>query len=231
MQKINTLFFEKESFSFDCADFIYESIEKKLQKTEKVNIALSGGSTPLPILASLAKMPLNWEQLNFYLVDERCVPISSKESNYGSIKEVFFDKILSASYNPIRPELDFEKSASDYQQLIINSLPNSNHGIPAFDLILLGMGEDGHTASLFPYSKGLFENRKIVFVNNIPQLNTNRITFSFPLILNAKEIIVIITGQIKINILKEINKNKESNNFPIATIINKHAHIDLLLSN
>ena len=100
--------------------------------------------------------------------------------------------------------------------------------MPVFDLILLGIGDDGHTASLFPETKGLYESEKGVIKNNVPQLNTERITLTYPVILNASKIIILAKGSIKNEILKEI-KVGNGDHYPIAKIINSNVDTTCIL--
>lgn len=225
----NTLVFEKSVFDEEVSNYIFNTIKEKLSENGTLNIALSGGNTPLPILSKLAEFSLNWNKINFFIVDERCVPITHSESNTGNIKQVFFNKIDANFYSPVKEDMSLVDSAMYYEKLLKELLPKSIDHIPIFDLILLGMGEDGHTASLFPGTDGLNETRKLVLINKIPKLNTDRITFSYPLILNANEIFIIVAGEKKIKIIKEISDNNTEASYPIKKIIDKHKNVKWLI--
>lgn len=213
---------EKEFDSFS-AEFLYTTLKTLSENKKNISIALSGGSTPLPILALLKDYKLNWKYFNFFLVDERNVSISSSFSNYGNIEKVFFRYINSSYYSMINDNLSVEECAINYEKLIFSKIPLAENNLPIFDLILLGIGDDGHTASLFPETKGLNESKKAVIKNSVPQLKTDRITLTYPVILNASKIIILAKGATKNEILKEIKMGK-GDNYPITQIIN--ANVD-----
>jgi 6-phosphogluconolactonase len=193
---------------------------KKLQKTQsEITIALSGGSTPMPILKKLSQQDLQWNKLHFYMVDERCVPLESEQSNYGTIKAIFFNHISSNSYSMIKTGLSIEESILKYE-LDVKKKVEYKKGFPSFDLILLGLGEDGHTASLFPNTSALTEEHKIVVKNFVPQLNAERITLTYPVILNAKKIVVMFKGSKKTQIFEE-TQTPQGTNLPIQKIVDQ----------
>lgn len=225
----NTLVFEKSVFDEEVSTHIFNTIKEKLSENDTLNIALSGGNTPLPILSKLAEFSLNWNKINFFIVDERCVPLAHAESNIGNIKQVFLNKIDTNFYSPVKENMSFVNCAMYYEKLLKELLPKSIDEMPIFDLILLGMGEDGHTASLFPGTDGLNETKRLVLINKIPKLNTDRITFSYPLILNANEIFIIVKGENKIKVIKEISDKNTQANFPIKKIIDEHKNVKWLI--
>lgn len=185
------------------ANFIKEKLEKIVHK-KVINIALSGGSTPIPILNILKEYPLNWERFNFYLVDERFVNINSEESNYKNINASFFKDITSVNFSILKENSSLDEMVSSYNEQIKNNLNCTQLNIPKFDLIILGMGTDGHTASLFPNTEALHEQDAFVVKNYIPQLDSFRITLSYPVLLSGKERIILIKGKGKESVFKEI---------------------------
>lgn len=211
---------EKEFDSFS-AEFIYNTLNTLSENKKNISIALSGGSTPLPILSILKEYKLNWEYFNFFIVDERNVSISSSSSNYGNIEKVFFRYLNSSNHSMINDNLSIEKCVVIYEKLLCSKIPLGENNLPIFDLLLLGFGDDGHTASLFPGTKGLNESKKGVMKNSVPQLNTERITLTYPVILNASKIIILAKGSAKDEILKEIKMGK-GEHYPIARIINSN---------
>lgn len=219
---------EKEFDSFS-AEFLYSTLKILSEKKKDISIALSGGSTPLPVLSILQEYSLNWEYFNFYMVDERNVPISDPSSNYGNIKKVFFKEIYSSNHYPmINENYSLDKCAIYYEKLICSKVPISKNSFPVFDLILLGIGDDGHTASLFPETKGLNESEKLVIKNSVPQLNTERITLTYPVLLNASKIIILAKGVVKNEILNKIKIGK-GNHYPITRIINSNIDTTCIL--
>ena len=216
---------EFDSFS---AEFLYKTLKTLSENKKDISIALSGGSTPLPILSILKGYELNWEYFNFFMVDERNVSISSSSSNYGNIEKVFFRDVNSSSYSMIKDKHSIEECAINYEKLLFSKIPLGEYNLPVFDLILLGIGDDGHTASLFPDTKGLYENKKAVIKNSVPQLKTERITLTYPVILNTSKIVILAKGESKEKILKEIKIGK-GNHYPITRIINSKVDTTFIL--
>lgn len=229
MQKVIYKYEEKE-FDVLAAKWIADSIQQKLlQSKTSLNIALSGGSTPLPILHLLKDAPIDWARIAFYMVDERCVSLSDSSCNYSNIHAHFLQYVSSNSFSMLSGALDFAEDALHYEKLLEQNLDKNAEQIPQFDLILLGMGEDGHTASLFPNTAALKEKSSFVFLNKVPQLQTQRITFTYPLIMAAKELLVLCKGSKKEQLVNEIYIKRESA-YPIATIAQKHTNIKWLIA-
>jgi len=219
---------KEEEFDSYSAASLYHTLKTLSKNKKNISIALSGGSTPLPVLSILKEYKLNWEFFNFFMVDERNVSISSSLSNYGNIEKVFFRDVNSASHSMINDNYSIEECAINYEKLLRSKIPFGENSFPIFDLILLGIGDDGHTASLFPDTKGLNESKKVVIKNSIPQLNTDRITLTYPVILNASKIIIMAKGAAKDEILKEIKMGK-GDHYPIARIINSNVDTTCIL--
>jgi len=209
----------EEDFNSFAADFLYKSLKTLSEKKTNISVALSGGSTPLPVLSKLRESNLNWEYFNFFLVDERNVSITNPLSNFGNINKVFLRDLKSVSYSIIDVKNSFEKCAENYEKLLFSKVPLGTNDLPIFDLILLGFGDDGHTASLFPGTEGLYEKSKLVVINSIPQLMTKRITLTFPVLLNASKILILAKGPSKYKIVQDI-ENAIGEQYPIARIIN-----------
>ncbi len=196
---------------------IYTTILELLDKRETINIALSGGSTPIPILEKLKEETLDWKRISFFLVDERCVPLQSKESNFGTIKQAFFDFTSSTCYPMFDTLKTAKESAREYENIIRKIVPEGKLGIPVFDLMILGMGGDGHIASLFPDTLALQEDRKMVVHNEVAKLKNTRVSLTYPLIMAADHKIMLIKGEEKIKILNEL-LNSESTNYPVSKV-------------
>lgn len=187
----------------------------KLSKSNKeVNIALSGGSTPQVIFDVLAKEysdKINWEALKFFWGDERCVSPENQESNFRMTKTHLFDKLNISEKNifRIKGELTPDEACADYINVINKELPVNNE-FPQFDLMILGMGDDGHTASIFPYQMDLWNSSKVCEVATHPETGQKRITLTGGVINNSKEIIFLVTGANKAEKVQEILEKKGS---------------------
>jgi 6-phosphogluconolactonase len=175
-------------------------------------IAISGGTTPKsmfqlladPAEAFLKQVP--WDRIELYWVDERCVPPDHPESNYRMTKEALLSKVpLPAErVHRMEGELDPEVAAARYESVIRNTFRLEGAETPTFDLILLGMGDDGHTASLFPHTGALNEMSHIVVPNHVPQKDTWRITLTWPVINQGREVAFLIEDEEKAEVLHDV---------------------------
>jgi len=175
-------------------------------------MAISGGSTPkatFKILADpahpfLATVP--WAKLQLYWVDERCVGPNDPDSNFGMTRDLLLSKTPIPAENVFRMEgeLDPEQAASRYESVLRNSMKLEGAESPAFDLLTLGMGPDGHTASLFPHTPALDEMGRLVVANHVAQKETWRITLTWPVINQAGEVAFEVEGAGKAEILAEV---------------------------
>ena len=202
---------------------LVNEINTQLKEKDKINIALSGGNTPKAIFKELAasyKEKLNWEKINLFWGDERCVPPEDSESNYGMTKKHLLDyiKIPSKNINRILGENDPHGEAKRYSDIIRNSL-NSVNNLPEFEIMLLGLGEDGHTVSIFPNQMELLGSDKICEVAFHPRTKRRRITLSGSVINNSKKIYFLVSGKSKSFAVGEIlNKKSDYLNLPAAHI-------------
>ena len=175
-------------------------------------IAISGGSTPkgmFDLLADPAQpfaQTIPWDKVQLFWVDERCVPPDNAESNYRMTNESLLSKVGIPAANVFRMEgeLDPEEAASRYESALRNSMKLEGAESPRFDLIFLGMGDDGHTASLFPNTEALNEMGRLVVANHVPQKDTWRISLTWPVINQAAEVAFEIVGAGKAGILAEV---------------------------
>jgi 6-phosphogluconolactonase len=146
-----------------------------------------------------------WPSIEFVWGDERTVPLESPDNNAGVAMRGYLDHVEATPgrVHPWQTELDPGVAAKNYEALLGERLPLSN-GLPRFDLVLLGMGDDGHTASLFPHTAALTETDRKAVANNVPQLNTTRLTLTAPVINNAGLVVFLIAGAGKANRLAEV---------------------------
>jgi 6-phosphogluconolactonase len=175
-------------------------------------IAISGGTTPKSMFQLLADpaepflKQVPWDRIELYWVDERCVPPDNAESNYRMTKEALLSKVPLAAerVHRMEGELEPEVAAARYESVIRNTFKLEGAETPAFDLILLGMGDDGHTASLFPHTEALNEMSHIVVPNHVPQKDAWRITLTWPVINQGREVAFLIEGEAKAQVLQEV---------------------------
>lgn len=220
------IFKDAEEASVAVAELIKSESDAKKAIGKKLNLAISGGSTPrllFSILGDKYKDEIEWDAIRFFWVDERCVEPTDKESNYGMIYDVLLQDSLSPAENifRIKGEEIPENEAERYQAVLWNELP-VKQGFPVFDLVLLGMGEDGHTASIFPESLHLLDSESSVGVSHHPSSGQKRITLTGNTICNAEKIVFLITGEAKSEILKKIlYREKAIEMYPAAYISEK----------
>lgn len=182
----------------------------------KFIVALSGGTTPKGIFALLAgsEFPsIPWRQIFFFWSDERHVPPNDPESNYRMANEAILSKVPVPTENIFRiraEEKDAAIAAREYEQTIQNFFALKPGEFPRFDLIHLGMGPDGHTASLFPGSAGLEEQSRLVIANWVEKFKTFRITFTYPVLNHAACVELLVGGIDKAPAVHEILENPQS---------------------
>lgn len=206
----------------------------KSTNKQKITIAISGGSTPFvlfDIWATHYKTKIDWQRIHFFWVDERCVQPSSSESNYGNTNKVLFEKIKIPIENihRIQGENSPEDEALRYSDEILKHVAIVN-GIPQFDIILLGMGDDGHTASIFPPQIELMNSDQLISVAQNPYSKQNRLTLTGAVINNAVHIFFLVTGSAKAKIVKQIfNASTGYLEYPAAHIKAKTGNLKWIL--
>jgi 6-phosphogluconolactonase len=195
------------------AQYFVELVGEAVAGRGRARIAISGGSTPRATFQLLAdqnqpwrsRMP--WDKLDLFWVDERCVPPDHPDSNYRMTREALLDHV------PLRPEqihriegeLEPEVAAARYESLLRDSFRLEGAESPRFDLIALGMGPDGHTASLFPCTAALHEMSRLVTANFVPQQKDSwRITLTWPVINQARSAFFLIGGADKAKLVQEV---------------------------
>jgi 6-phosphogluconolactonase len=184
------------NFVTDAAAFILDQACKAIAEREEVRIALSGGNTPAPVYARVAAEACDfpWERVLFTFGDERCVPPDNPQSNFRMARENLFVPagVPQKSIMRMRGEIDPQIAAKDYEEQLAAIATERGEPIYQHDLILLGLGDDGHTASLFPGTAALEEMTRRVVANFVPKLNAWRLTFTFPLINHARHILFLV---------------------------------------
>jgi len=187
-----------------CTQHFITTAQEAIKKNDIFTVALSGGSTPKKIFQSLAKKEnrdqIGWTKVKLFWSDERAVPPTDPESNFKMAMDAGFSSIPIPKENIFRmiAEGDIEQGALDYEKAIQENIPNG-----AFDMVMLGMGDDGHTASLFPKTHGLHSQDRQVIANYIPQKETWRLSLTFKCINAANTIVLYVLGENKADMVKE----------------------------
>ena len=196
-----------KNFVTDAADFILEQAHKAIGERNEFRIALSGGNTPRPVYARLAAAhDLPWELIRITFGDERCVPPDDQASNFRMAREALLAPaaVPEKSIMRMRGEIDPQIAAQEYQDHLDLMATQRGESIYRHDLILLGLGDDGHTASLFPGTAALNEQRRRVVANFVPKLNAWRLTFTFPLIDYARHIVFLVGGAKNADLIQRV---------------------------
>jgi 6-phosphogluconolactonase len=178
----------------------------------KFTVALSGGSTPKSLYSVLAKAALPWEKIFFFWGDERHVPPDHPDSNYRMANEALLSRVPVPPENifRIRAEENAEVAAQDYEQTIKSFFQLRPAEFPRFDLILLGLGPDGHTASLFLGTAALGETKRLVVANWVERLNTHRITFTYPVLNHAACVMFLVSGGDKADMVHTVLEDRKA---------------------
>ncbi len=183
--------------------------------------ALSGGRTPRGFYRTLSDQgrDLPWDKTHLFLADERFVPPDDADSNYRLLREGFLDcvPIPRENIHPVAVTPDPETAARSYEQSLAAFFGLQQGGVPRFDLIMLGIGEDGHTASLFPGSPTVCEKERLVRAAEMGGIRHQRITLTLPVLNNARNIVFLVSGASKAKILKEVVHDGGSS-LPAATV-------------
>lgn len=194
------------------ADLFASAAASSAKERGLARIAISGGTTPKAMLALLADRSqpyferVPWDKLHLFWVDERAVPPEHKDSNFGMTKAALLDHVPlpAANIHRIEGELEPEVAASRYEAAIRTDFRLEGAESPTFDLILLGMGDDGHTASLFPHTEAIHELGRVSVANWVEKMNTWRITLTWPVINQGREVVFLIEGAGKRDILRDV---------------------------
>ncbi|MGI9546569.1 MAG: 6-phosphogluconolactonase [Flavobacteriaceae bacterium] len=186
------------------SNYFYEFVKNR----EEVHIALSGGSTPKIVFEELAsnfKDKILWDRVHLYWGDERCVPPEDDQSNYKMTMDHLLSRIdiPKSNIHRIKGENEPEVEAVAYAVMLENNLPRRND-LPQFDLVILGMGDDGHTVSIFPHQIGLWYSDRLCEVARHPLTGQQRITITGSVINNSDEVVFLVTGDSKAEKIREI---------------------------
>jgi 6-phosphogluconolactonase len=208
------------NFVQDAAQFILEHAHAALAQRDQFRIALSGGNTPRPVYTQLAwsGRDLPWDRVFFTFGDERCVPPDDEASNFRMARESLFvpGAIPDKSIARMRGEIEPRVAAQEYQDNLDLLAAQQGERIYRHDLILLGMGDDGHTASLFPGTPALDEKSERVVANFVPKFDSWRLTFTFLLISQARHVCFLVNANKNTALLEKVLAGDQQ--YPAARI-------------
>jgi 6-phosphogluconolactonase len=208
------------NFVHDGAEFILQHAKAALAERQEFRIALSGGNTPRPVYAEFARIArdIPWDRVHFTFGDERCVTPDDPQSNFRMARESLFvpGAVPEKSIARIRGEIDPQLAAQEYQDGLNLLAAQRGETIYRHDLILLGVGDDGHTASLFPETAALDEKVQKVVANFVPKFDSWRITFTYPLINQARHVCFLANANKNPSLLAEILEGDQQ--YPAAQV-------------
>jgi 6-phosphogluconolactonase len=211
--------------SEEVANDILKLSRKKIKEKGSFTIALSGGSTPKGVYLAMANKDyigeFDWENIHFFWTDERFVDADDIKSNYRMVAEALITKIDIPPQNihPIKTQVKSPKIAAEkYEEELRSFFELAKGEFPTFDLVLLGLGQDGHTASLFPGTEALEEKERLAVSVKHDELAEERISLTYPVINHAKKIMFIVSGREKSDILKKALDEETAGAFPAGKI-------------
>lgn len=195
-----------------------EMVNNSIENCGKFVVALSGGSTPNAIYSSLEKLgsKTDWSKVHLFWGDERPVPPDHPDSNYSAAMNAGLKNlpIPDIQIHRMIAEKNIEKEATNYEAAIRREC----RGNASFDLVMLGVGEDGHIASLFPNTGGLQELSRWVIANEVPQKNTTRMTITYPCIRAAKAVVIYALGKSKQSIISQVLHSPSTSKWPASQV-------------
>jgi 6-phosphogluconolactonase len=223
-----------EALSLRAASIFVSASRNSIATKRRFAVAISGGSTPRRLYTLLGsetyRDQVDWQHVHFFWADERCVPKEDEASNFRTAFDTFLSKIALPDKNihRIKGEEAPDKAARDYEEEIRRFFGESEW--PGFDLIILGVGEDGHTASLFPGSKSLEETVRLAIPVYLGEPSKNRITLTLPVLNNAVQILFLVAGPSKAGVLSEILGDREKRKwFPAGLVRPAHGEVTWLV--
>jgi 6-phosphogluconolactonase len=222
--------FDSPQALFDgAADEFAARAHRAIASSGRFTVSLSGGSTPKALYSELAGpkfASLPWNKIFFFWGDERHVPPSSLDSNYRMVNNALLSKVPVPPENIFRvraEQKDADAVAQEYEKVVSEFFQLKPGQFPRFDLVLLGLGPDGHTASLFPGSKGLKETQRIFIANRVERMDTDRLTFTYPVLNAAACDMFLVSGEGKKEKIRQILE--EHQDFPATKVDPKNGEL------
>ena len=218
----------------EIGDFLLSQFQSMIETKGTISIALSGGNTPQELFRYWKEYKAHesaWHNIHYYWVDERAVAPSHHESNYGVAHALFFEPLGIAESHifRMRGENSVQNEALRYNTLLSQNIPQKD-GVPQFNFIILGLGDDGHTASIFPGQEiDLFQSKEYCKESVNPYTKQERITLTGTIINNAEKLFFIILGQQKKQIISEVFQQQPvSTQYPAQYVKPKHTEIQII---
>ncbi len=219
------------NFVAEAVALLLKEARAALAERREFRIALSGGNTPRPIYTEFGRTArdLPWEKVRFTFGDERCVPPEDEQSNYRMARETLFEPvgIPERSVLRLRGEIDPPLAAQEYEDQLKVIATQHGETIYRHDLILLGLGEDGHTASLFPGTLALDETVRRVVSNFVPKFESWRLTMTLPLLNQARHVLFLVGGGKNHELIERVLAGAEE--FPAARVAPLHGRITWMI--
>ncbi|MDR2956293.1 MAG: 6-phosphogluconolactonase [Prevotella sp.] len=215
------IYADKTSLSKGFTDFLL----KLMDVYPHMNLALSGGTTPKVIFdywAENCKDLIDWERISFFWGDERCVPPENVMNNFGMTKDHLFDKVPNITSNSIyriHGENEPEEEAQWYSRILTAKLLQRK-GMPSFEVVMLGLGDDGHTVSIFPQEIDLWDAKETCVVGEHPESHMKRVTITGSVVNNAQYVVFLATGANKAEKVRDIIKSRKEfvDKYPAARV-------------
>jgi 6-phosphogluconolactonase len=214
------IFPDRDQFNRAVAERWVSLANESIRARNSFHVALAGGSTPKPVYQLLRDAPLDWGKIHLYWGDERDVPAEHQDSNYRMVKEALLDHIAIPEENvhPIHVQADIEQSVEAYRQVLNSHLHRAANGWPCFDLVMLGMGDDGHIASLFPKTSALAVSDNSVVSVYVDKLNSWRVTLTYPVLNVARHIMLLVTGDAKARVVARVLSGSTEHDYPVQKL-------------
>ena len=210
---------------------LFMQLDLNKEGQQPIFIALAGGSTPAESYRRAAKRPMNWSRFHFFWSDERCVPEDDEQSNFRMASETLLNHIAvsECQIHRIHGEADPGAECRRYAKEVVQTLGASARQMPVFDMVLLGLGADGHTASIFPEGKLHKEPGGICAWTEQPQSGQKRITFTTEVINAARNVVLVACGDNKSGVIADWLGRKKAGKLPVAEICPVQGNFDLYL--
>lgn len=203
------IFKDSDELSQSAAEAFTALANQAIAERGRFLVSLSGGSTPMKLYARLANEKVDWAHVHFFWGDERCVPVDDPGNTYGMMRGIFFDKIGTTNIHRVESELEPASAAQAYAHTL-SGFADAPFDFPRFDLVLLGMGDDGHTASLFPGSQVDIQTSTIAVTAQYQDRPANRVSLTPKVFNQAREIWFLVTGAGKAETLRSVIKGEKN---------------------